>query len=90
MLWRMIFLHTVASFARRSVVPEGKVPFLLEHPLEPDYLPEVVSFWKTEEWKKLKKAWGWEEVAFHQGDFEVGKEIPIKPTKVGGSLQPED
>ena len=53
MMWRMIFLHTVAAFGRRSVVPGGKVPFLLEHPLEPDYID----------------CWGWEEVAFNQGDF---------------------
>ena len=85
MMWRMIFLHTVAAFGRRSVAPKEEVPFLLEHPLEPDYRPEVVSFWKTREWDRMKEYWSWKETAFCQGDFDVGREVPVKPTKVGGS-----
>ena len=86
LLWRMIFLQIVNQFVAKA--HGKKAPhFSMEQPASPRaYKPEVVSWWDTEEWSKLKKLHGWEEWTFEQGRLG-GK--AVKPTTFGGSLRIE-
>ena len=84
MMWRAIMVTLVATHVRRAQQPEMEDPrFLVEQPAEDSRFPEAVSWWKTEEWLRLKRMYDWMEVGFRQGD--MGGKAP-KPTKVGGNL----
>ena len=84
LMWRALMVLLVAIHVRRAHGEKGKeVKFLIEQPAEPEDLPEVVSWWRTQEWKDLKRIYKWEEMTFRQGDF--GGKAP-KPTTVGGDL----
>ena len=88
LMWRMILLFVVADEAGKAKKEEGreeeKVWFGLEQPATPEYKPEVVSFWKTSQWKQLQEMYGFEAWSFNQGDW--GGEA-VKPTTWGGSLE---
>lgn len=87
LMWRAIMLTIVATHVRRAQRPKGPdVRFLVEQPAPPEDYPEVVSWWRTKEWKDLKKIYQWAEVSLRQGDFG-GK--AVKPTIVGGNLTME-
>ena len=90
MLWRMVFLALVSDFVLKANGGGRRIVFGLEQPAEPDYMPQVVSFWWTKEWKQLRDLMGWHEIKFNQGDFvEQPTEVPVKPTKFGGNLELE-
>ena len=85
LMWRFIFLFMLAQYMRKARKIEGEVAFTMEQPASPkDYLPQVVSWWDTDEWKLLRGEFGFEEVTFLQG--EMGGPSP-KPTTFGGNLQ---
>ena len=85
LLWRMIFMYMVATFAARARGELQDPLFSLEQPASPkQYMPEVVSFWDTEEWRRLKEEFSFTEETFEQGKLG-GKSA--KPTTFGGSLQ---
>ena len=84
LMWRAIMIGLVAVHVRRAQQPETEEPrFLVEQPAEDARYPETVSWWRTEEWKKLRRMYDWKEVHFRQGDMG-GK--TTKPTTVGGDL----
>ena len=84
MLWRAITIELVAIHVGRAQRPGEEDPrFLVEQPAEDERYPETVALWRTEEWKRLKRQYGWKEVTFRQGDLG-GKSS--KPTTVGGDL----
>ena len=88
LLWRLVYLGIVGDFVKRSIDPKDKMIFALEQPEEPNYKPEVVSFWWTREWKSLKTQMDWTEQAFNQGDLVYKPEAtPVPPTKFGGNLE---
>ena len=85
LMWRMLFLQMVSTYAARARGATKDPLFSLEQPASPkSYKPEVVSFWDTKEWHKLKKEFGWSEETFEQGS--LGGKSP-KPTTFGGSLK---
>lgn len=87
LLWRMMLIYIVAEEVNK--VEPGKkkmIGFGIEQPAYPEYMPEVVSLWKTSQWMKMKEMYGLEEVTFNQGDY--GGEA-VKPTTWGGSLSIE-
>eukprot|EP00438_Fugacium_kawagutii_P029791 Skav227164 [mRNA] locus=scaffold502:278286:285743:- [translate_table: standard] len=67
--WRMIFLYMVASYVSQVTTPEKKIGFGLEQPAEPVNMPEVVSLWRTKEWKSFKAEFQLEEITFDQKDL---------------------
>ena len=85
LMWRFWMIALVATHVRRAQGGDrGGVKILLEQPAEPESFPQVVSFWRTEEWKKLVEIYDLKEMTFLQGDWE-GKSP--KPTTVGGNLK---
>ena len=85
LMWRMLFLQMVSTYAARARGATKDPLFSLEQLASPkSYKPEVVSFWDTKEWHKLKKEFGWFEETFEQGS--LGGKSP-KPTTFGGSLK---
>ena len=87
MLWRGIFLFIVAEEVRKATEDKErrkKTKIGLEQPADPSsYMPEVVSFWGTNEWRKLKEMYGLEEQTFHQSSWGG---CATKPTTFGGNL----
>ena len=85
LMWRLWMIALVAIHVRRAQDGDkGEVKVLVEQPAEPSSFPQVVSFWRTEEWKKLVEIYDLKEMTFLQGDWE-GKSP--KPTTVGGNLR---
>ena len=83
MMFRSWMLYVVAEECRKA---EGKleaINFLLEHPQAPEEMPEVVSIWRTEAWKKLKELHRLREHHVDQGDLGGGA---TKPTTLGTNL----
>ena len=85
MMWRCIFLFMLSTYMRRARKLDDWVAFGLEQPASPrDYMPEVVSFWDTQEWKAIASEFALEEITFKQG--AMGGASP-KPTTFGGNLE---
>ena len=98
MLYRMIMVYIVADMGRKALrglqdehqdgsrLPrrKGKTRFLLEQPAEPEHQPSCASWWRTEEWFKLKKYYDLELYTFDQQDWG-GK--AHKPTSVATDLE---
>eukprot|EP00438_Fugacium_kawagutii_P030710 Skav213064 [mRNA] locus=scaffold364:594309:601403:- [translate_table: standard] len=84
MMWRMLFTYMVAQYVRVAMGIPKKVGLLVEQPAAPDYKPQVVSWWKTPEWKEIKEEFSLEEMTVNQGS--LGGEA-IKPTTLGTNLQ---
>ena len=65
--------------------PRGDQPaFMLEHPAQPGEMLEVVSWWRTHQWKAFQASYDMVEVTVDQG--ELGGEAH-KPTTLGGNLE---
>ena len=87
MLWRMVFLFMVGTYYRRARQISTPIGFLVEQPASPhEYVPEVVSLWRTDQWAKIKEEFNFHETTFQQG--QLGGQVP-KPTTFGGNLQLE-
>ena len=87
LLWRGLMLYIVQEEIRRAVGKgeESKMKLALEQPADPShYVPEVVSFWGTKEWKKLQNMYQLQEQTFRQSSFG-GR--AVKPTTFGGDLR---
>ena len=86
LLWRAIFIFLVARYVRQAKGENTNLPKMtLEQPASPcDFLPEVVSFWETSEWKDLVKEFGFSELTFNQGEYGG---LVSKPTTFGGDLR---
>ena len=56
----------MVSFEMRKLFPErsGNCEVNPSH-----YMPEVVSFWKTEEWRRMKRHYGLQEQTFNQSTW---------------------
>ena len=88
LLWRLVFLGIVGDYVAKAKDPTSSCGFGLEQPATPEYNPDVVSFWKTEEWRVLQRTMGWSEQTFNQGDMvDAATETAIKPTTWGGNLR---
>ena len=85
LLFRFILLYVLADLQSKSEDKEekGRVGFLIEQPAEPKNEPRCPSFWRTEEWQRLKQIHGLREVTFKQGDWG-GR--ASKPTTVGTTM----
>ena len=87
LMWRGIFLFVVAEEVRKATKGKEirkKMRIGIEQPADPkDYMPEVVSFWSTEEWRRLKEMYCLEEQTFNQSSWG-GR--ATKPTTFGGNL----
>jgi len=87
LLWRGLMLYIVQEEIRRAVGKgeESKMKLALEQPADPShYVPEVVSFWGTKEWRKLQNMYQLQEQTFRQSSVGGRK---VKPTTFGGDLR---
>ena len=83
LLWRFLFLWTIATYLRRARQVQQPVGLLLEHPSSPRrYMPQWVSFWDTVEWQQLKDEFSLQEVTFSQGQHGGAA---TKPTTMAGN-----
>ena len=87
LMWRMLFIYVLADLVQQ-VSHQRKAILVVEQPAVP-HLRECVSFWKTEEWRRLRAFHGLEEQTFNQGDFMPGHAVAVKPTTIGATFQLE-
>ena len=88
LMFKMIAIYLVAKYTRK-VEQWGEsrnTYFLLEQPGTPEYKPEVVSFWWTDQWRALRSAEGLQLLQVNQGDY--GGPF-VKPTGLGTDLRIE-
>ena len=85
LMLRMIMLFVIAEEIRKANGARAPTHFAVEKPAVPKE-DEVVSWWKTDVWKMLKKIYGFKESTFDQWNWG-GK--AHKPTTVGGTIEVE-
>ena len=84
LMWRFLFLYVVSNYIKEAKNDKEKTWFLLEQPADPkEKNPEVVSFWRTSQWRLLKEEFNLDEVHVNQAD--LGGEAS-KPTTAAGDL----
>ena len=90
LLFRMVTLYVVAKLGRDARLSQEKktnllptVRFLMEQPAAPQHMPEVASFWRTEEWKIMKEHLNLDLVTFNQGARGNGGETYFAGTEHG-------
>ena len=86
LMWRGLMLYIIQEEVRRAVGgSEGrKMAIGIEQPADPThYMPEVVTFWRTEPWRKMKERYDLWEQTF--GQARMGG-LAEKPTTFAGNL----
>lgn len=86
MMLRMLLLFVVAEEVRKATKRQQKVLLALEQPTAPRE-EEVVSWWRTSTWKRLKRTYNLNETDLNQKDYGGAA---WKPTTVGGTFEVED
>ena len=76
LLFRVVTVFIAAQLGRDARLSQEKstnllpmVRFLMEQPAAPQHMPEVASFWRTEEWKIMKEHLNLDLVTFNQGAY---------------------
>ena len=80
---RFILLYVVSEMVRKIRSEEEETALLIEQPAEPAN-EEVVSWWRTSQWKALKRMHGLSTQTFNQSEFGAQA---TKPTSVGGNVR---
>ena len=58
LMWRFLMLYAVSQLVRGAQdINADPVELLVEQPAEPADKPEVVSFWRTQEWKTFEQVY---------------------------------
>ena len=86
MMLRMIMIYLVAEETRKAggaINDQDRTGFLLEHPSAPEDHPEVVSWWRTQPWRRLQEAYKLTTYDLDQG--ELGG-LAYKPTTLGTNM----
>eukprot|EP00438_Fugacium_kawagutii_P013287 Skav225459 [mRNA] locus=scaffold881:75571:82572:- [translate_table: standard] len=84
LMWRMIFLFMISTYMKKAMGKKEKVAFIVEQPSTPrEYKPEVVSWWDTKEWAKLREEFQLTETHVKQGTMGG---LSQKPTTFGGNV----
>eukprot|EP00435_Cladocopium_sp_Y103_P022026 s142_g5.t1 len=80
---RFLVLYIISETVRRIEGLEVPTTLVLEQPSAPEDKLEVVSWWRTPQWKKLAEAYDLQEQEIKQCEFGA---IPTKPTTIGGNV----
>ena len=86
LMWRGLMLYVIQEEVRRAVGGSDgeKMILSVEQPADPThYMPEVVTFWKTEPWIRMRQRYDLWHQTFNQGRFGGAAE---KPTTFAGNL----
>ena len=86
LLWRGLMLFVIREEVRKALQNDriSVTRLGLEQPADPThYVPEVVTFWKTEEWRLLSRLYGLHAQSFRQSAWG-GK--AVKPTTFAGNI----
>eukprot|EP00435_Cladocopium_sp_Y103_P028784 s3094_g7.t1 len=80
---RFLVLYIVSETVRRVDGREVPTTLILEQPAAPEEKPEVVSWWRTSQWRNLAKTYDLQEQKIKQCEFGA---TPTKPTTIGGNV----
>ena len=83
LMMRFVLLYVVSDLVRKMNKEEDKTLLLMEQPAEPTN-EEVVSWWRTKEWKALKESHDLDLQTFNQSEFGSSS---TKPTSIGGTTR---
>ena len=86
LMLRFMMLFIISEMVRKSRGEEKQTLMLLEQPAEPAWKPEVVSLWRTSQWRAMEDVYGFERQSFDQSEFGA---VATKPTTIGGNVQLE-
>ena len=87
LMWRFLMLFAISDLVRGAEgSDEEPIPLLLEQPAEPIDKEEVVSFWRTKEWKDFEKLYKLRRQTFDQSEFGS---LATKPTTIAGRMRVE-
>lgn len=82
-MYRYMMLYVISEEVRKSKGSDKPVGMMMEQPAAPKSHPEVVSIWRTMEWRLLAEIYKLKEQTFNQSEFGA---VATKPTTVGGTL----
>lgn len=82
-MYRLWMIWIVAEEVSKMNEGKQQTAFGLEQPAEPAGMPEVVSMWRTEQWRKMAEVYGFKQQTFFQGEY--GGEA-WKPTTWAGNM----
>jgi len=68
---------------RRAEGLEVPTTLIMEQPAPPEDRPEVVSWWRTPQWKRMEEVYGLHQQRINQSEFGA---ISKKPTTIGGNV----
>lgn len=90
LLCRFLLLYVVSEEVRKAMGKSQHVFFGMEQPAAPERKQEVVSWWRTDQWRTLKDLYNLKEQTFNQSAFGG---VATKPTTWAGNMVinlPED
>jgi hypothetical protein len=82
LLMRFLLLYIVSETVRRASGLDVPTTLILEQPAAPEHKPEVVSLWRTPQWKSLANIYELQMQRFDQSEFGA---VAKKPTTIGGN-----
>ena len=84
LMFRSLMVYIVAEELRKMEGLEEEVGFGMEQPTEPDYNEDVVSWWRTPQWKAMERSYKFAQQKFLQSTLGA---LASKPTTWAGNLQ---
>ena len=83
LMMRFLLLYVISEMVRKSKDVKEPTTLLVEQPAEPERNEDVVSLWRTKEWKVMEEIYGVKRQTFDQSEF--GADV-TKPTTLGGNV----
>ena len=82
LMMRFWMLFIVSDLVAKAKEREA-VDFVMEQPAAPEKKEEVVSIWRTSQWKVMEELYGFQRQTFNQSEFAAQA---TKPTTLGGTM----
>ena len=83
LMMRFLVLYIISETMRRAEDLEAPTTFIIEQPAPPGDRPEVVSWWRTPQWKGMEEIYGLHQQRINQSEFGA---TSTKPTTIGGNV----
>ena len=84
LLLRFLLLYVISEEVRKANQEPQPTTIMVEQPADLAQMPEVVTLWRTQIWKRLANLYQLQTQTFNQSEFACKS---TKPTTIGGTMR---
>ena len=84
LLLRFLLLYVISEEVRKANQMPQPTTIMVEQPADLAHMPQVVTLWRTETWKRIANLYHLQTQTFNQSEFACKS---TKPTTIGGTMR---